>query len=113
MKFEVFSTCSSELKPALERFIEKVFNKTNDKISLYVVDETSDEKEIRKFWNKVIKDIETPPVLFITFPSAEPQGSLEFLKSMVEKWEVWKPTKKVLLRLVLKYLLGIEEERNE
>jgi len=110
MKFEVFSTCSSELKSALERFIEKVFNKTNDKTSLYVVDETSDEKEIRKFFNEVIKDSKIPPVLFITFSGADTQGSLEFVKSGIERWEVWNPAREVLLKPVLKYLLGIREK---
>lgn len=110
MKFEVFSTCSSELKPALERFIKRVFNKATEKISLYVVDETSGEKEIRKFWNKVIKDVETPPVLFITFSGADTQGSLEFVKSGIERLEVWNPARDVLLRPTLKYLLGIREK---
>ncbi len=109
-KIDVFSPCESELKPALERFIEKVFYKTTDDVSLYVVDETSDEEKIKNFWKEVIKDSEIPPILFITFSGAEPQGSLEFIKSGIERWEVWYPTGEVLLRPILENLLGIGEK---
>ena len=101
-------TDSDELSDAIRRYISKVLPK--DEISLYVVDESSEERKIKEFWGKVIEVDKIPSVLFITFSCTEPQGSLEFVKQGLERWEVWCPTGTALLKQVLESLLKTEEE---
>lgn len=116
IKIEVFSPCE-ELKPTLKRFIENVFAGGKTEVSeLYVIDESPEEENkthIKNFWNQITKLNSIHPILFITFSSSETHGALEFLKSITERWEVWNPTGKIPLKLVLKYLLNIEGIRNE
>jgi len=111
MTINVFPQCSSELKSALETFIEKVFNKEQTP-KLYVVDESSEEGEIKKFWDQIDDLDSISPILFITYSGAELQGCLEFLKPLINKWDTWNPTKGVFLRPVLEYLLGVQDQTN-
>ena len=112
VEVEVYSPCKEELKPTLERFIESVFFSEEELIpELYAVDESSEKEEIEGFWNKVADTDSIPPILFMKFSGAEPQGSLQFLKSGIERWETWNPTGSVPLKHILRYLLKAEKKR--
>jgi hypothetical protein len=107
MTIEVFSPCSSELKPGLERFIKFVFlNKRTANGELYVVDESSEEMQIKKFWDKITGLTQIPYILFINYSNLEPPGCLEFLKSVIAKWERWNPAGRVFLKQVLERMIN-------
>lgn len=109
MKLKVFSNCSSELEPALKRFINLALNIKDENQELYVVDESSENSELRKFWEEIKGASPVPTILFITYSDADRPGCLEFLKPLINKWDTWNPTTGVSLRQVLEYLLGIRD----
>jgi len=111
MEVKVFSPCKEELKPAIERFIRYRFPDWGFQGELCIVDETSPDK-VRDFW-KHIRDIRDtdlhriPPILFITFPGSE-QGSMDFIRHVVKRWERWEPCSDIPLSYVLESLMEVE-----
>lgn len=104
--YEIFSCCE-ELKSALKRFIDFIFLKSVSKVSLYIVDETAQEDELEKFWNKFPESKNNEIfLLFLTFPDLDSPGVLKFIKNTELKWTEWQLVSDVPLKSVLEKVFG-------